>query len=151
MLDLACGTGRNARWLAQQGFLVEAVDRDEVALATLQDMKNISTRVIDLENSPWLYIARKFDAIIACRYLHRPLLPLLPASLADKGVLIYETFMQGQEALGRPANPAFLLQPDELLQIYLDQANIVAFEQGLFLEPQPAMLQRICLTRQEQP
>ncbi|MEQ1602966.1 MAG: class I SAM-dependent methyltransferase [Methylophilaceae bacterium] len=157
VLDLACGTGRNVRWLAGQGFVVEAVDKDLAALASLQNIPNITTRIADLEGAPWPYAERKFDAIVVCRYLHRPLLPLLLQSLNAKGVLIYETFMQGQELYGRPRRPQFLLKPDELLQTYMNQSNIVAFEQGLFDEAQleeppfkthqPAMLQRICLTR----
>lgn len=147
VLDLACGAGRNTRWLAEQGFAVEAVDKDEAALASMKNIPSITARMADLEAAPWPYVGRKFDAIVVCRYLHRPLLPLLLQSLNADGVLIYETFMQGQEVYGRPRRPEFLLQPNELLQNYMNQAHIVAFEQGLFAEPEPAMLQRICLTR----
>jgi SAM-dependent methyltransferase len=145
VLDIACGAGRNARWLALQGYVVEAVDRDEAALAGMQGWQNITTRVADLEDAPWPYAGRKFDAIVVCRYLHRPLLPLLLQSLAVQGVLIYETFMQGQEAYGRPQTPDFLLKPDELLQNFMSKSRLVAFEQGLVTEPQAAVMQRICV------
>lgn len=148
VLDLACGSGRNARWLAQQGWQVEAVDRDAEALAGLQDADRITSVQADLENAPWPYAGRKFDGIIVCRYLHRPLFPYIAASLAENGVLIYETFMLGQEQFGQPRNPDFLLQPDELLNAFSPILHVVAFEQGMVAEPAPAFLQRICARRQ---
>lgn len=148
VLDVAAGHGRNARWLASQGWQVEAVDRDAAALESMHGMANITTRVADLENAAWPYAREKFDAIVVCRYLHRPLLPLLPANLADQGVLVYETFMQGHEAYGRPGNPDFLLRPNELLEIFTPRLKVVAFEQGFISEPKPAVMQRICLVNE---
>lgn len=147
MLDLACGSGRNARWLAGQGWKVEAVDRDAAAIAGLQGVRNLTAMQVDLEGAPWPYPGRKFDGIVVCRYLHRPLLPLLAASLADNGVLIYETFMLGQEQFGRPQNPDFLLQQNELLDIFSARLGVVAFEQGIVQHPKPAAIQRICAVR----
>lgn len=147
VLDLAAGSGRNARWLAQQGYLVEAVDRDAAALESMQGLANISLQLADLENAAWPYGNQQFDGIVICRYLHRPLLPLLAASLAAQGVLIYETFMVGHEAYGRPQNPDFLLRPNELLQAFVPELTPVAFEQGLIAQPQPAVIQRICLLK----
>lgn len=147
ILDVASGSGRNACWLAQQGWQVEAVDRDEAALAAMHGMDNINTRVADLENAPWPYADQQFDAIVVCRYLHRPLLPLLARSLTAQGVLIYETFMRGQENYGRPTRPDFLLWPNELLISFGTELILLAFEQGLSTLPQPAMLQRICMVK----
>lgn len=144
VLDLACGNGRNTRWLARQGWHVEAVDRDAEAIAGLQGLENVTTLQADLEGAPWPYPERRFDGIVVCRYLYRPLLPLLAASLAENGVLIYETFMVGQERFGHPRNPDFLLLPDELLNAFSDKLQIVAFEQGVISEPNPAVIQRIC-------
>lgn len=147
VLDLACGGGRNACWLAAQGWQVEAVDRDAAALGGLLGLPNITPLQADLESAPWPYSGRRFDGIVVCRYLHRPLLPLLAEYLTDGGVLIYETFMQGQEQFGRPSNPDFLLMPDELLQVFSATLQVIAFEQGVISEPNPAMLQRICARR----
>lgn len=144
MLDLACGHGRNARWLAQQGLQVHAVDIDQTALDSLCDTPAIQPLQADLEQSAWPYGATQFDAIVVGRYLHRPLLPLLPASLAVGGILIYETFMQGQQQYGRPQRDEFLLRENELLDIYSQHLEVLAFEQGLLQEAPPAMLQRIC-------
>ena len=143
VLDLACGSGRNARWLAAQGFRVTAVDRDAAALAAMAEVPGITAVEADLENAPWPFPGRRFDGIVVCRYLHRPLLPVLLDGLKPGGILLYETFMQGQEQIGRPRNPDFLLMPDELLQVCAG-LQIVAFEQGCFDEPDPAWLQRIC-------
>ena len=144
VLDLACGRGRNARWLASQGWQVEAVDQDAAVLDAMQGIAGIRTTLADLENAAWPYTGRQFDGIVVCRYLHRPLLPMLAEALAPGGVLIYETFMQGQAAFGRPSHPDYLLQADELHSAYAQALTIVAFEQGRFDEPKPVMLQRIC-------
>lgn len=147
MLDLACGSGRNTRWLAEQGWQVQAVDRDEAAIAGLQNIPGVQAFAADVENSPWPFAGQQFDGIVVCRYLHRPLLPKLAEALAPGGVLIYETFMQGQEKFGRPQNPDFLLRPDELYEAYGRILSVVAFEQGIAETPKPVMIQRLCAVR----
>ena len=100
----------------------------------------------DLEDgSPWPFAGQRFGGIVVTNYLHRPLLPVLAQSLAEQGVLIYETFMLGNEKFGKPSNPDFLLRPGELLQAFADLA-VVAFEQG---RTQKAVVQRICVVRGE--
>ncbi|WP_286162363.1 class I SAM-dependent methyltransferase [Methylobacillus flagellatus] len=146
VLDLACGSGRHARWLAAQGWQVDAVDRDHDALASLAGAENIRVLHADLENAPWPYDSL-FDGIVVTRYLHRALFPQLTAALAPGGVLIYETFMRGHEQYGRPTNPDFLLMPDELLKVFESSLQVLAFEQGLLQTTPSAMLQRICAQR----
>lgn len=143
VLDVAAGRGRNARWLAQQGFRVEAVDRDAEVMQAMRGIDGITLRVADLEQNGWPYKDQQFDAIVVCRYLHRPLFPHLIDSLAPGGVLIYETFMQGQAVYGKPSNPEFLLKPDELLEAFQPALEILAFEQGLQELPKPCMLQHL--------
>jgi len=143
VLDVASGSGRNSRWLAAHGWQVEAVDKDAAALVLLQAIEGIHTQVADIENGPWPYPGEKFDGIVVCRYLHRPLLPVLADSLLPGGILIYETFMLGHEAYGRPTNPDFLLRPNELLTAFTPALTPVAFEQG-FDPAQQAIVQRIC-------
>lgn len=145
VLDVAAGSGRNARWLAAQGWQVEAVDKDQAALLSMQNSPGIRTRIADIENGPWPYLGQKFDGIVVCRYLHRPLFPALIENLSAVGILIYETFMLGHEAYGRPKNPDFLLRPNELLDVFVPPLIPVAFEQG-FDPSQQAVVQRICLT-----
>ncbi|MDH4181092.1 MAG: class I SAM-dependent methyltransferase [Betaproteobacteria bacterium] len=130
VLDLACGQGRHARFFAARGCDVLAVDRDGAALATLAGVPRVSTLEADLEGAPWPLAGSAFDAIVIVNYLHRPLFAPLLDALAPDGVLLYETFAAGNEAFGRPSNPAFLLRPGELLEVARGRLAVVAFEQG---------------------
>lgn len=155
VLDLAAGSGRHARLLAARGARVLAVDRDADALAALAGVAGVTTRVCDLEGGAWPLAGERFDAIVVVNYLHRPQFPHLRAALAAPGVLLYETFAQGNEAFGRPANPDFLLCPDELLSLArLPPAplTVVAFEQGRVDDgARPAVVQRLAAVGGERP
>ncbi|MEO6422996.1 MAG: class I SAM-dependent methyltransferase [Candidatus Nitrotoga sp.] len=144
VLDLACGNGRHTRWLAAKNWRVSAVDRDAAALDELQQVPNVSTLVADLESDVWPYSGHRFDGIVVSRYLHRPLMPRLIESLHAGGVLIYETYMNGNERFGRPKNPDFLLRSNELLEVFFPHLTVIAFQQGEFQEPAPSVIQRIC-------
>jgi SAM-dependent methyltransferase len=155
VLDLACGHGRHARFLAAQGHSVLAIDRDGEALAALHGDR-IRTQQLDLEGNPdhgpdWPLQAGRFAGIVVTNYLHRPLLESLLASLAPGGVLLYETFAQGNERYGRPANPEFLLAPNELLELARiarpTPLLVLAFEAGQVDLPKRAVIQRICAMR----
>jgi SAM-dependent methyltransferase len=143
VLDVACGSGRHLRWLAGQGFAVTGVDRDEAALAPLRGLGEII--VADLEGAAWPLPGRRFDAVLVTNYLWRALLPVLCESLADGGVLIYETFADGQQTVGRPSRPDFLLQPGELLAAAAG-LRVVAYEDG-FLDAPPRFVQRIAAVK----
>jgi SAM-dependent methyltransferase len=127
ILDFACGSGRNLRWLAAQGFALTGVDRDAAALAALAGIAELV--VADVEQDPWPLSGRRFDAVLVTNYLWRPLLPTLVDSVAAGGLLIYETFADGQQTIGRPARSDFLLQPGELLQACRG-LRVVAYEDG---------------------
>ena len=144
VLDLACGNGRHAIWLAKQGYQVDAIDRDAQVVSNMAGMDNINVFIVDLEASDWPHSDQRYDGIIVSRYLYRPLLQTLAAILNPGGVLIYETFMAGNEHYGKPSNPDFLLLPNELLEIYSPLLSIIAFEQGEETTPKPAVMQRIC-------
>ena len=144
VLDVACGSGRHLRWLAAQGFGLTGLDRDAAAIEALQPWGR--ALVADIENDPWPLPGETFDAVIVTNYLWRPLLPTLLTSVAAGGVLIYETFAAGNEAYGKPSNPAFLLQPGELLQACRD-LDIVGYEDGLLHDP-TRRVQRIVARRQ---
>lgn len=148
VLDVACGSGRHLRWFAQQGCQVTGVDRDAVALQPLAG--NAELVVADLENGPWPFAGRQFDAVVVTHYLWRDLLPTLVASVAPGGVLLYETFAAGNESVGKPSNPAFLLRPAELLSA-AQGLRVVAFEDGFEsgVDGSPArFIQRIAAVRE---
>jgi SAM-dependent methyltransferase len=147
VLDVACGNGRHARYLASRGWQVLAVDIDVTALQSLAGVAGVQTQRADLEGESWPYAGRRFDALVVTRYLHRPLLLPMIEALAPDGALIYETFAAGNERFGRPRNPEFLLQPGELLELVRGRLRVIAFE-DLYVElPKPAMIQRICAIR----
>lgn len=150
VLDLACGNGRHSRLLAGLGYRVEAVDCDAQALRGLCGLAGVATRLADLEAGDWPYTHRLFAGIVVSNYLFRPRLEALLSTLADPGVLIYETFMVGNEAYGRPRNPQFLLESQETLCWAQQRAwRVVSFEEGYVDQPHPAMVQRLCAVRGE--
>ena len=99
----------------------------------------------DLENAPWPFAGRQFDGIVVTNYLWRALLPTIVQSLAPGGVLVYETFATGNETVGKPSRPDFLLQPGELLQACAS-LRVVAYEDG-FLDAPERFVQRIVALR----
>lgn len=140
VLDVASGAGRHAVFFAERGLEVIAVDREPQMIPGVEFVK------ADIEGGPWPFSGKRFAAIIVTNYLHRPLFTVLQKALAQDGVLLYETFMVGNEKFGRPSNPAFLLEPGELLRAFASLQPI-AFEQGRVERPKPAMIQRLCAAR----
>jgi SAM-dependent methyltransferase len=148
VLDLACGSGRHARFLAGLGYPVLAVDRDARALAGVSTIKGITTRQLDLEGEEWPLAGQVFDGIVVTNYLWRPRLPDVLALLAPGGALIYETFMVGNAAYGKPSNPAFLFQAGELRQLAAAAGlREVEYAEGYVASPKPAMRQAVCAIR----
>ena len=144
VLDLACGRGRHLRWFAARGHPVLGVDRDAEALATLQGVGE--TLQADIENGPWPLAGRQFDAVVVTNYLWRPLLPHILDALAPGGLLLYETFAEGNETVGKPSRPDFLLKHGELLHACAT-LRVIAYEDG-FLDPPPRYVQRIAAVRE---
>ncbi len=143
VLDVACGGGRHALFFRSLGFDVIAVDRAPVDFP----VERIRFVQADLEDGrPWPFEGERFGAIVVTNYLHRALFPHLLASLDEGGVLIYETFMLGNERFGRPSNPDFLLRPGELLEAF-KELQVLGFEEGQVERPKPAVTQRICAAR----
>lgn len=130
VLDLAAGRGRHACFLAGLGHVVVAVDRDGAALAALAGVPRVLAREVDCEAGSWPLAGERFDAIVVANYLHRPSFDAMLASLSDDGVLLYETFAAGNEAYGRPSNPAFLLAEGELLERVRGRLAVVSYEAG---------------------
>ncbi|MEO8145787.1 MAG: class I SAM-dependent methyltransferase [Betaproteobacteria bacterium] len=138
VLDVACGSGRHAKFFLSRNLKVVAVDREA------QTIPGVRFIQADLENgSPWPLPGERFEAVVVTNYLYRPLMGQLRDCLAEGGVLIYETFMLGNERFGRPSNPEFLLRPGELLECFRGLA-VKGYEEGAVADPKPAMIQRLC-------
>ena len=144
VLDVACGSGRHVRWFAQRGCAVTGVDRDPLATQPLRALAEVI--VADIEAGPWPLAGRSFDAVVVTNYLWRPRLPDIVASVAAGGVLIYETFAVGNERVGKPSNPDFLLRAGELLNAAAG-LRVVAYEDGFEAVPE-RFVQRIVAVRE---
>ena len=141
VLDLAAGKGRHTAFFAGRGHPVTAVDRDVGALAPSDTVEVIAA---DLEEgSPWPLADRRFGAIVVTNYLHRPLFPALFAALQPGGILLYETFMEGNERFGKPSRPDFLLKDGELLDLVRGRFSVTAYEARMISQPKMAMVQRV--------
>ena len=143
-LDVACGAGRHLRWLRGLGHEVTGVDRSAEALAACAGLGELVQA--DIENGPWPFAGRRFGAVVVTNYLWRPLLPTIVDCVAPGGVLIHETFAQGNETVGKPSRPDFLLAPGELLRACAD-LRVVAYEDG-FLSSPDRFVQRIAAVRE---
>lgn len=144
VLDVACGAGRHMRWFAGRGHPVTGVDRSPEAIAAVAGLGEAVQA--DIENGPWPLAARTFGGVVVTNYLWRPLLPAIGQSLAPGGALIYETFAAGNETVGKPSRPDFLLQPGELLRAF-PGLRAVAYEDG-FLDHPPRFVQRLAAVRE---
>ena len=148
VLDVACGSGRHARFLLDRGHRVTAVDRDVSGVADLAGHPRLGAVERDLEDGrPFPEPGREFAAVIVVNYLHRPLLPRLVEAVGPGGALIYETFARGNERFGRPRRPAFLLEPGELLEAVVGRLRVLSYENAISAQPRPAAVQRICAVR----
>lgn len=143
VLDLACGHGRHMQFLAGLGHSVLGVDRNAEALKTASQWGE--TLQADIENAAWPLEGRSFQGVVVTNYLWRDLFPKILNSVAEGGVLIYETFSQGNQAFGKPSRPEFLLQQGELLQL-CSGLRIVAFEEGFVPSPD-RLIQRVVAIR----
>lgn len=161
VLDIACGHGRHMAWFAARGHAVTGVDRSPEAIEAVRHLGDAV--LADIENAPWPWmrgtddvqpkqgtcatVARTFDAVVVTNYLWRPLLPTIAQSVAPGGVLMYETFAAGNETVGKPARPDFLLQPGELLRAF-DALRVVAFEEG-FIDQPARFVQRLTAVNEQ--
>lgn len=143
VLDVACGHGRHMRWFSARGHPATGVDRSPEAIAAAGGFGQAV--LADIENGRWPLPGRRFAGVVVTNYLWRALFPILVDSVAPGGVLLYETFAAGNETVGKPSRPDFLLQPGELLRA-CEGLRVVAYEDG-FLDSPERFVQRIAAVR----
>ncbi len=133
-LDLACGKGRNALFLAERGFAVVAIDISPIALEEGRrraQERNLAVvwQQADLERVQLDEDA--YDLVVNFNYLQRSLIPQIKAALRVGGYLVFDTYLIDQPAIGHPKNPAYLLQHNELLRWFLDY-RVLCYREGRF-------------------
>ena len=148
VLDVACGAGRHTRLFLAKGHTVTAIDRDLTQIADLNN-KQLSRIEADLESgAPWPLSKDNFACVIVTNYLYRPILKNLVSNVESGGMLIYETFAEGNEKYGRPTNPDFLLKPGEVLRLVHNALRVIAYEDVTLTHPKAAQIQRIAAFRE---
>ncbi|GIU26522.1 type 12 methyltransferase [Shewanella colwelliana] len=136
VLDLACGSGRNGLWFAEQGAKVTFIDQDISRLPSLP--QNCHARSQNLENDGQQHLpTAQFDMVLVFNYLHRPLFGQIAQAIKPGGLLIYETFTTTQATVGRPKNPDFLLTANELLNRFNQFEPLHYFEGNVGCELAP--------------
>lgn len=132
-LDVACGTGRNALFLAEHGFVVDALDISPVGLQRLQEHAaqisgagKVNCRVVDLDDYP--PPEASYDLVVVTNYLNRPLIPKLARALSDGGILVIDTFMVDSRNGAQDFNPDYLLRAGELPTCFDSSHEVLAFE-----------------------
>ncbi len=147
VLDVACGSGRHMQWFAGRRHAVTGVDRSAQATAAAEAFG--PTVTADIESGPWPFTGQVFGAVVVTNYLWRARMADILAAVAPGGVLLYETFAAGNETVGKPSRPDFLLQPGELLAACAG-LRVVAYEDGFLPEP-ARFVQRIAAIRPATP
>lgn len=135
-LDVATGKGKNALFLAKRGFQVEAVDISEVALQEArrraeEENLRVVFRQADLDVAE--FPEASYDVILNFNFLLRSLVPKIKRALKPGGYIVFETYLNDQGALGHPRNPAYLLDPNELLELFRD-FRVLYYREGIFVE-----------------
>ena len=149
VLDLACGTGRHRRLFLEQENTVTFVDQNISGLRDLEENPNAIIVQADLENGPWPFSSERYGCITVVNYLWRPRIGQLLYHLDNGGLLLYETFAEGNEEYGRPRNPDFLLRRGELFERLRSHCRVLAYEQRTIGDPRPAVIQRVAAIRQK--
>ena len=147
ILDIAAGSGRHTQYLLDKGHTVVSIDKDVSRLAQIKSSHLSIARLYLEAPQPWPFKNSAFAAIIVTNYLHRPVFPQIIKALDVGGVLVYETFANGNEKFGKPTNPDYLLKAGELIQLTLGHLHVLAYEDLTVDQPRPAQIQRIVASR----
>lgn len=144
VLDVAAGYGRHTKFFLDRGHPVVSVDIDISSLVGLGSISNHSIVEADLDAYNWPFSESSFDAIIITNYLNRNIFSAIVKSLSNSGIILMETFADGNQEFGRPRNRDFLLAPGELIRVFSPSLQIISYEHGRELVPRKCVRQRIC-------
>lgn len=127
-LDIACGTGRNTHFLADKGFIVDAVDFSDYALEKIRNDEKIHK--IDADLDSYTFKEDAYTLILKVNYLDRKMFPSIIKALQKDGIFIYETFVKTETGEGyhNPTNPDFHLDRDELPKAF-SELEILSYEE----------------------
>ncbi len=155
VLDVAGGAGRHTFHFLERNHPVAVIDIAQVAIESIaiklspEQRSRCELIQADIENGAWPLPGERFACVIVTNYLWRPLMPTLIQSIDAGGVLIYETFAAGNETVGKPSRPDFLLRPGELLQVCREAGlRVIAYEDG-FLQAPDRFMQRVAAVREK--
>ena len=135
-LDIATGRGRNAFFLAERGFRVDAMDISQVALqeaGKVAEAKGLTINFIQADLEQAALPEMTYDLIINCNFLERSLIPKMKTALKLGGHVVFETYLVDQRVFGHPRNPAYLLGHNELLELFRD-FRVLYYREGKFVE-----------------
>ncbi len=135
-LDLACGEGRNAFFLARSGYVVDAIDSSQVVIErdkVVVDEEGVAVNFIHADLEGYTIPPSTYDLIINFYYLQRSLIPSIKTALKRGGIVLFETYTVEQVEMGPQRNRAYLLQPNELLKMFGD-LHILFYREGVIEE-----------------
>lgn len=155
-LDIACGTGRHALYLAERGWQVTAVDSSKVAIEILLKRAHqlgvtVDARVADLELGEFTIEPDRYDLIVNCCYLQRDLFPIIKAGVRVGGLVIAVIAMEDDDPNVKSMNPAFLLQPGELRASFEGWELLHDFEGKPKAKPKQRAMAEIAVRRLGKP
>lgn len=128
-IDIACGTGRNAHYLSDLGFMVDAVDISDYALERVKNSATINKIDIDLDK--YNLTPNKYDLIVNVNYLNRRLVSQMKDALKSGGVIMFETFIVAHGDFKLPTtNLDYLLRKNELLHSFIG-LDVIYYEEKI--------------------
>ncbi len=136
-LDVAAGSGRNSLVLARAGMKVVALDYSEAGLRTLTHSarpQGLAVWPVVADATSFAFGENRYDLIVNVNFLERELFEPFKTALKAGGILLVDTFMVGQAALGHPREPRFLLGRYELMEL-LSGMEILRYREGLVTYP----------------
>ena len=143
ILDVACGSGRHTRFLISKGHSVTGIDINPKFELHSNNKENNKIIEYDLEKDVWPFETSSFDCILVTNYLHRPLFPFFIKSVKRNGFIIYETFSLGNERFGKPSNPKYLLNNNELFNLLKGEMRIISYQDGIVSNNMQKYVQRV--------